>query len=83
MERVAVSQASISRQLVRLFEAQFALQVRSREATAERIRQAILRALDKVPSLDEEALAWLVTLTGVRTSTSRVTAHLRSRSNST
>jgi glutamate dehydrogenase len=56
MERVAVSQASIARQLVRLFEAQFALQVRAREAAAERIRQAILRALDKVPSLDEDRI---------------------------
>ncbi|HEX6395859.1 MAG TPA: NAD-glutamate dehydrogenase domain-containing protein, partial [Steroidobacteraceae bacterium] len=56
MERVAVSQAALSRQLVRLFEAQFALQVRAREAAAERIRQAILRALDKVPSLDEDRI---------------------------
>jgi len=56
MERVAVSQASIARQLVRLFEAQFALGVRARESAAERIRQAILRALDKVPSLDEDRI---------------------------
>ena len=48
MERVLVAQAPITRQLVRLFETQFALDGRARESRAERIRQSILRALDKV-----------------------------------
>jgi glutamate dehydrogenase len=56
MERVAVSQAPIARQLVRLFQTQFALDGRSREGAAERIRQAILRALDQVASLDEDRI---------------------------
>jgi len=56
MERVAVSQNAIARQLVRLFETQFALNMRARESAAERIRQSILRALDKVPSLDEDRI---------------------------
>jgi glutamate dehydrogenase len=56
MERVAVSQAPIARQLVRLFQTQFALDARSREASAERIRQAIVRALDQVASLDEDRI---------------------------
>ena len=56
MERVAVSQAPITRQLVRLFQTQFALEQRAREASAERIRQAILRALDQVASLDEDRI---------------------------
>jgi glutamate dehydrogenase len=56
MERVAVAQNAIARQLVRLFEAQFALEARARESAAERIRQSILRALDKVPSLDEDRI---------------------------
>jgi glutamate dehydrogenase len=56
MERVLVAQASITRQLVRLFETQFALNARSREAAAERIRAGIVRALDKVQSLDEDRI---------------------------
>ena len=56
MERVAVSQSSLTRQLVRLFETQFALRVKGRERAAERIRQGILRALDKVASLDEDRI---------------------------
>ncbi len=56
MERVLVAQAPITRQLVRLFETQFALKGKSREAAAERIRVAILRALDKVQSLDEDRI---------------------------
>jgi glutamate dehydrogenase len=56
MERVLVAQAPITRQLVRLFETQFALAGRSREAAAERIRAGIVRALDKVQSLDEDRI---------------------------
>jgi len=56
MESVLVAQAPITRQLVRLFQTQFALDVRSREAAAERIRQSILRALDKVASLDQDRI---------------------------
>ena len=56
MERVAVAQAPITRQLARLFETQFSLDLRSREAAAERIRQSILRSLDKVASLDEDRI---------------------------
>jgi glutamate dehydrogenase len=56
MERVAVSQATITRQLVRLFQTQFALDARARESSAERIRQSILRALDQVASLDEDRI---------------------------
>jgi glutamate dehydrogenase len=56
MERVLVAQAPITRQLVRLFETQFSLQARSREAAAERIRAAIVRALEKVQSLDEDRI---------------------------
>jgi len=64
MERVAVAQGAITRQLVRLFETQFAPGVRAREAAAERIRQGILRALEKVPSLDEDRIlrAWLAVI---------------------
>ncbi|HUQ11199.1 MAG TPA: NAD-glutamate dehydrogenase [Steroidobacteraceae bacterium] len=56
MERVLVAQAPIARQLVRLFETQFALRGKSREAAAERIRAGIVRALDKVQSLDEDRI---------------------------
>lgn len=56
MERVLVAQAPITRQLVRLFETQFSLQGKSREAAAERIRAGIVRALDKVQSLDEDRI---------------------------
>jgi glutamate dehydrogenase len=56
MERVLVAQAPIARQLVRLFETQFALHGKSREAAAERIRAGIARALDKVQSLDEDRI---------------------------
>jgi glutamate dehydrogenase len=56
MERVLVGQAPIARQLVRLFETQFALSGKSREAAAERIRAGIVRALDKVQSLDEDRI---------------------------
>ena len=56
MERVLVAQAPIARALVRLFETQFALRAKAREAAAERIRQSILRALDKVASLDEDRI---------------------------
>jgi glutamate dehydrogenase len=56
MERVLVAQAPITRQLVRLFETQFALGGKSREAAAERIRAGIVRALDQVQSLDEDRI---------------------------
>ena len=56
MERVLVAQAPITRALVRLFDTQFALQAKARESAAERIRQSILRALDKVASLDEDRI---------------------------
>ena len=56
MERVLVAQAPIARSLVRLFQTQFALDQRARESAAERIRQGILRALDKVASLDEDRI---------------------------
>jgi glutamate dehydrogenase len=56
MERVLVAQAPIARQLVRLFETQFSLNGKSREAAAERIRAGIVRALDKVQSLDEDRI---------------------------
>ncbi len=56
MERVLVAQAPITRQLVRLFETQFTIGGRSREAAAERIRAAIVRALDQVQSLDEDRI---------------------------
>jgi len=56
MERVLVAQAPIAKALVRLFETQFALEAKAREAAAERIRQSILRALDKVASLDEDRI---------------------------
>jgi glutamate dehydrogenase len=56
MERVLVAQAAIARQLLRLFQTQFALQAKSREAAAERIRKGILTALDKVQSLDEDRI---------------------------
>jgi glutamate dehydrogenase len=56
MERVLVAQAPIAKALVRLFETQFALESKAREAAAERIRQSILRALDKVASLDEDRI---------------------------
>ena len=56
MERVAVAQAPITRQLVRLFETQFSLSGKGRERAAERIRQGILRSLDKVASLDEDRI---------------------------
>ena len=41
---------------MRLFQTQFALNNRARESAAERIRQGILRALDKVASLDEDRI---------------------------
>jgi glutamate dehydrogenase len=56
MERVLVAQAPIAKALVRLFEIQFALQSKARESAAERIRQSILRSLDKVASLDEDRI---------------------------
>ncbi len=56
MERVLVAQAPITRSLVRLFQTQFALEGKARESAAERIRQSILRALDKVASLDEDRI---------------------------
>jgi glutamate dehydrogenase len=56
MERVLVAQFPITRQLVRLFETQFSLAGRSREAAAERMRAGIVRALDKVQSLDEDRI---------------------------
>ncbi|HET7811157.1 MAG TPA: NAD-glutamate dehydrogenase [Steroidobacteraceae bacterium] len=58
MERVLVTQAPIARQLVRLFETQFELDghARERERAAERIAQGIVRALDKVASLDEDRI---------------------------
>jgi len=56
MERVLVDQASATRQLVRLFQTQFALNGGAREAAAERIGQSILRALEKVQSLDEDRI---------------------------
>ena len=56
MERVLVAQAPVTRQLVRLFETQFALKAKAREAAAERIRAGILRALEQVQSLDEDRI---------------------------
>jgi glutamate dehydrogenase len=56
MERVLVAQAPIARSLVRLFETQFALKANARESATQRIRQSILRALDKVASLDEDRI---------------------------
>jgi glutamate dehydrogenase len=56
MERVLVARAPITRQLVRLFETQFSLTGKSREAAAERIRAGIVRSLEKVPSLDEDRI---------------------------
>ncbi len=56
MERVVVAQSPITKLLVRLFETQFAPGIKGRERAAERIRQSILRALDKVASLDEDRI---------------------------
>ncbi len=56
MERVLVAQAPIARALIRLFQTQFGLEVKSREPAAERIRVGIVRALDKVASLDEDRI---------------------------
>ena len=56
MERVLVAQAPIARALVRLFETQFALAGKAREAAAERIRKSILASFDKVASLDEDRI---------------------------
>ncbi|HEY6123252.1 MAG TPA: NAD-glutamate dehydrogenase, partial [Steroidobacteraceae bacterium] len=56
MERVLVAQAPITGALVRLFQTQFALGNKARESTAERIAKGILRALDKVASLDEDRI---------------------------
>ena len=56
MERVLVAQAPITRALVRLFQTQFALDGKARESAAERIAKGILRALDKVASLDEDRI---------------------------
>ncbi len=56
MESVLVAQAPIARLLVRLFQTQFALDGKERERAAERIRQSIVRALDKVQSLDEDRI---------------------------
>ncbi|HEU4778251.1 MAG TPA: NAD-glutamate dehydrogenase [Steroidobacteraceae bacterium] len=56
MERVLVAQAPIAGALVRLFQTQFALTNRARESAAERIAKGILRALDKVASLDEDRI---------------------------
>jgi glutamate dehydrogenase len=56
MERVLVAQSPIARSLVRLFQTQFALDVKSREAAAERGAKSILTALDKVASLDDDRI---------------------------
>jgi glutamate dehydrogenase len=57
MERVLVAQAPIARQLMRLFETQFALENKpNREGAAMRIRGAIVSALDKVASLDDDRI---------------------------
>ncbi len=56
MERVLVAQAPLTRALLRLFQTQFGLDVKSREAAAERIRKGILGSLDKVQSLDEDRI---------------------------
>ena len=56
MERVLVAQAPITGALVRLFQTQFALTNKARESAAERIAKGILRALDKVASLDEDRI---------------------------
>ncbi|HEU5134716.1 MAG TPA: NAD-glutamate dehydrogenase [Steroidobacteraceae bacterium] len=56
MERVLVAQAPITSALVRLFQTQFALNNRARESAAERTAKGILRALDKVASLDEDRI---------------------------
>jgi hypothetical protein len=50
MERVLVAQAPIASALVRLFETQFALDAKAREARPSGSGQSILRALDKVAS---------------------------------
>ena len=57
MERVLVAQAPIAAALVRLFQTQFALDGKAREARrASASAKAILRALDKVASLDEDRI---------------------------
>ena len=57
MERVLVAQAPITRALVRLFQTQFALDATRRaRAPPSASAQGILRALDKVASLDEDRI---------------------------
>ncbi len=56
MERVLVAQSPIARSLVRLFQTQFALDVISRETSAERAAKSIVTALDKVASLDDDRI---------------------------
>jgi glutamate dehydrogenase len=56
MERVLVAQSPIARSLVRLFQTQFAPDVKSREAAAERGAKSILTALDRVASLDDDRI---------------------------
>ena len=57
MERVLVAQAPIARALVRLFETQFALaSKRARKRRGTHPPSRILRALDKVASLDEDRI---------------------------
>ncbi len=56
MERVLVAQAPITRALLKLFQTQFSLAGKARESAALRIRAGILRALDRVTSLDEDRI---------------------------
>jgi glutamate dehydrogenase len=56
MERVLVAQSPIARSLVRLFQTQFAPDVKSRETAAERSAKSIVTALDKVASLDDDRI---------------------------
>ncbi len=58
MERVLLAQAPLARQLVRLFETQFALQRghAAREHAAQRLGEAVSRALERVASLDEDRI---------------------------
>ncbi len=56
MERVLVAQAPITRALLKLFQTQFSPSARARESAAQRIEAGVLRALDRVTSLDEDRI---------------------------
>ncbi len=56
MERVLVAQAPITRALLKLFQTQFSPSVNARESAAQRIEAGVLRALDRVSSLDEDRI---------------------------